>query len=95
MDNQIAVFEQKKIRHVEHNGEIYFSVVDIIEALTDSPNPNNYWVKLKSRESQLVTICHRLKMKAPYGGQRETDCTNTEGGASYYPFRLVSQSRAF
>ena len=79
MDKQIAVFEQKQIRQVEHNGEIHFSVVDIIEVLTDSPNPNNYWVKLKSRDNQLVTICHRLKMKASDGRQRETDCANTEG----------------
>ncbi len=79
MSNEIAVFEQKRIRQTEHNGETYFSVVDIIDALTDSPNPNNYWVKLKSRENQLVTVCHRLKMKAADGRQRETDCTNTEG----------------
>ena len=79
MDNQIAVFEQKKIRHIEHEGEMYFSVVDVIEALTDSPNPNNYWAKLKSREEQLVTVCHRLKMAATDGRQRMTDCANTEG----------------
>ncbi len=79
MNNQIAVFEQKKIRHIEHEGEMYFSVVDIIEALTDSPNPNNYWAKLKSRGEQLVTVCHRLKMAATDGRQRVTDCANTVG----------------
>ena len=77
--NQIAVFEQKKIRHVEHNGDMYFSVVDVIEALTDSPNPRNYWSMLKKRENQLYTICVPLKMEASDGRQRETDCTNTEG----------------
>ena len=79
MNNQIAVFEQKKIRHIEHEGEMYFSVVNVIEALTDSPNPNNYWAKLKSCEEQLVTVCHRLKMAATDGRQRVTDCANTEG----------------
>jgi DNA-damage-inducible protein D len=79
MDNQIAVFEQKNIRRIEYNGEMYFSVIDIIDALTDSVNPNNYWTKLKSREEQLVTICHRLKLKAHDGRMRETDCANTEG----------------
>jgi DNA-damage-inducible protein D len=47
MDNQIAVFEQKTIRHIQHNGETYYSVIDIIEALTDSKNPNRYWTDLK------------------------------------------------
>ena len=42
MNNQIAVFEEKKIRHIEHEDEMYFSVVDVIEALTDLPNPRNY-----------------------------------------------------
>ena len=79
MDNQIAVFEQKKMRQIEHNGEMYFSVIDIIEALTDSPNPRNYWSMLKKRDEQLYTVCVQLKMKAPDGRLRETDCANTEG----------------
>lgn len=79
MNQEIAVFEQKKIRHIEHNGEAHFSVVDIIEALTDSPNPRNYWSMLKKRETQLYTICVQLKMEAPDGKQRLTDTTNTEG----------------
>lgn len=84
MSNEIAVFEQKRIRHIEHNGEMYFSVVDVIEALTDSPNPRNYWSMLKKRETQLYTLCVQLKMKANDGRQRETDCTHTEG-----VFRLI------
>ena len=79
MDNQIAVFEQKKIRHIEYNGETYFSVVDVIEALSDSANPRNYWSMLKKRDPQLYTICVQLKMQASDGRQRETDCANTEG----------------
>jgi DNA-damage-inducible protein D len=79
MNNEIAVFEQKRIHQKEHNGETYFSVVDIIDALTDSPNPRNYWSMLKKREEQLYTICVQLKLEAPDGKQRLTDCTNTEG----------------
>ena len=79
MSNQIAVFEQKRIRHIEHEGEMYFSIVDVIEALTDSLNPRNYWSMLKKREEQLYTNCVQLKLLASDGRQRETDCANTEG----------------
>ena len=57
MDNQLTVFEQKNIRQIEHNGEMYFSIIDIIEVLTDSANPNVYWSALKKREPHLFTIC--------------------------------------
>jgi DNA-damage-inducible protein D len=79
MDNQLAVFENKPIRHVEHNGKTYFSLVDIIEILTDSPNPRNYWSMLKKKETQLYTISVQLKMMASDGKMRETDCADTEG----------------
>jgi DNA-damage-inducible protein D len=79
MENQLAVFEQKPIRRVEFNGETYFSIVDIIEILTDSVSPRKYWTKLKERENQLETICLQFKMKADDGKQRLTDCANTEG----------------
>ena len=79
MENQLAVFEQKTIRQTDYNGEIYFSVIDIIEVLTGSLNPRKYWTKLKQRDSQVETICLHLKMKAEDGRQRLTDCANTEG----------------
>ena len=79
MTNELAVFEQKEIRRVEHEGEMYFSIIDIIEVLTDSVSPRKYWTKLKERESQLETICLRFKMTAEDGKQRLTDCANTEG----------------
>jgi DNA-damage-inducible protein D len=79
MNNQLAVFEQKEIRQIEHNGEIWFSIIDIIEVLTGSPAPRQYWNILKKRENQLSTICLQLKMTATDGRQRLTDCANTEG----------------
>jgi DNA-damage-inducible protein D len=79
MDNQLAIFEQKAIRSVEHEGEMYFSIVDIIEVLTDSPNPRVYWGVLKKRENQLFTICKQLKMKANDGKNYKTDAANVEG----------------
>jgi DNA-damage-inducible protein D len=47
MGNQITVFEGRKIRQIEQGGVIYFSVVDIIEILADSPSPRQYWNVLK------------------------------------------------
>lgn len=67
------------IRRVEHEGEWYFSVIDIIGVLTDSVVPRNYWATLKKREPQLLTNCQQLKIVSTDGKQRLTDCANTEG----------------
>ena len=79
MEKELKVFEQKTIRHQEYKGEMYFSIVDIIEVLTESSNPRDYWKKLKKRESQLGTDCPQLKLKAADGKFYKTDCANTEG----------------
>jgi DNA-damage-inducible protein D len=79
MAHELVNFEKTPIRKVWYNEEWYFSVVDIIEILTDSPKPRVYWGVLKGRESQLFTICKQLKMKATDGRSRLTDCANTEG----------------
>ena len=74
MDNndKIQIFEDKKIRTAwnEETEEWYFSVVDVVGVLTDSPNPNNYWKILKKRlkdeENESVTTkCNQLKLKSP------------------------------
>ena len=80
--NAMSVFEGKKIRKVWHNEEWYFSVIDVVESLTDSSNPRNYWHMLKIRELEsgveLSTICVQLKLPASDGKNYETDCANTE-----------------
>jgi DNA-damage-inducible protein D len=76
---KLTVFEQKEIRQIEHNGEIWFSIIDIIEVLADSTNAQSYWGKLKEREPQLLTICQKFKFLASDGKMRATDCANTEG----------------
>ncbi len=81
---QIALFKGKKIRKTLFNNEWWFSVVDVIEVLTDSADANDYWYRLKVRvkgedEFQLSTICRQLKLLAPDGKMRETDCADTEG----------------
>jgi DNA-damage-inducible protein D len=80
MENQgIIPFEESAIRRILHNGDMFFSVVDVIGVLTDSIEPRNYWATLKKREPQLLTVCQQLKMQATDGKQRLTDCANTEG----------------
>src|SRR3990172_8883456 len=80
---KIALFKGKEIRKSLHNGEWSFSVVDVCEALTDSLDAGAYWRKLKQRlteeGSEVVTFCHGLKLPAPDGKMRETDCADTEG----------------
>ena len=85
MENtKIALFKGKGIRKTLYNNEWWFSVVDVIAALTDSDNPRDYWYKMKSRvkdedEVELSTFCRQLKLLAPDGKMRETDCADTEG----------------
>jgi prophage antirepressor-like protein len=79
-----VIFNQKQIRRIwDEKQELwYFSVIDVVEALTNSVDSNAYWRKLKQRlneeGSETVTKCHGLKMKAVDGKMRETDCANTE-----------------
>lgn len=78
----LVVFQDKKIKRIWYNEDWYYSVVDIIQALTDSSNSRNYWNMLKNRELEndidLYTICVQLKMRALDGKMRQTDCANTE-----------------
>jgi len=64
--NKLVAFQDKKIRRVLHDGEWYFSVIDIVQVLTDSDNPRNYWSMLKRREAdtgiELSTNCVQLKL---------------------------------
>ncbi|MFH1255469.1 MAG: Bro-N domain-containing protein [bacterium] len=87
-ETHLAIFKGIKIRKTIFNKEWYFSVVDVCGVLTDSPDAGAYWRKLKQRlieeGSEVVTFCHGLKIIAPDGKMRETDCANTEG-----MFRIV------
>jgi len=83
-NNQIAIFRGRKIRKTIYQNEWWFSVVDIIEALTDSAKPSIYWSAMKARVKnedgiQLFTICRQLKLISSDGKYYETDCANTEG----------------
>lgn len=83
-ENEIKIFEEKKVRTLWDTGQEkwYFSIVDVVAVLTDSPNPQVYWRVLKKRlkdeGNETVTNCNALKMVAPDGKMRMTDVADTE-----------------
>ncbi len=80
----VKLFEQKNVRSVwdDSKEKWYFSIVDVVGILSDSPNPNNYWKVLKNRlkkeGSQLVTDCNQLKMLSSDGKYYKTDVADAE-----------------
>lgn len=83
-ETAIRLFNEKQIRtHWDEEQEKwFFSIVDVVGVLTESPNPNNYWKVLKHRltkeGSELVTICNQLKMQSTDGKYYKTDVADTE-----------------
>ncbi len=83
-ENEIKVFEEKKVRTIwdAEQEKWYLAIVDVIAALTNSPNPQVYWRVLKKRlkdeGNETVTNCNALKMEAPDGKMRMTDVADTE-----------------
>lgn len=66
-NKELVLFENNKIRRKEYNDEWYYSIVDIIEILTESKNANDYWYRLKKRmtneeNSEVSTNCRKLKI---------------------------------
>ena len=88
--NEIQLFDGKQVRYVwdEEQEKYFFSVVDVIQVLTDSLDAAAYWRKLKQRlkeeGNETVTNCHTLKLPAPDGKLRLTDVADTE-----QVFRLI------
>ena len=82
--HQIQLFENKKVRSIwdEEQEKWYFAIVDVIEVLTDSANPQTYWRVLKNRlkkeGNETVTNCNALKMPAADGKSRLTDVADTQ-----------------
>ena len=82
---QIQLFENAKIRVVwdDEAEKYYFSVVDVVGALTESVDGRKYWNKLKQRlkeeGSESVTNCHQLKLPAADGKKYLTDVTDLDG----------------
>jgi len=85
-EEALVAFEDHKIRrHYDEGTETwYFSVIDVVGALSDSSNPRDYWFRMKVRVKtddgfELSTICRQLKLKASDGKMRETDCSDVKG----------------
>ncbi len=82
--NEIILFESQKVRTLwdEKSEKWFFSIVDVVSVLTDSPNPRKYWSVLKNRlkaeGSQLTTNCSQLKMQSADGKNYLTDIADTE-----------------
>ncbi|MFQ5474976.1 MAG: Bro-N domain-containing protein [Candidatus Nanoarchaeia archaeon] len=79
--NKLVVFQDNKIRRIWHDDEWYFSVVDVVAVLTDSPTPRQYWGKVKDREFtafELSPIWVQLKLPSSDRKSYATDCANTE-----------------
>lgn len=85
MNNNLALFEEKEIRRNYQEGKWYFSVVDVVFALTGSKNPRRYWSDLKIKLSdegydiQLYDFIVQLKLESTDGKKYKTDCADTEG----------------
>ena len=88
--NSLQPFEGQEIRKLWHDEQWYFSIVDVIEVLTDTPSPSQYWGKIKSRDKQLLPTWLKLKLLAPDGKMRPTDCANTDG-----IFRIIMSVPSF
>ncbi len=78
--SNIKLFEDKQVRSHwdEHKQQWYFSIIDVVEVLTNSANPRDYWFKMKMRVKtedglELSTICRQFKLQATDGKMRETD----------------------
>ena len=82
MGNKLALFEEKEIRKTWQNNKWYFSIEDVVYALTDSKDPKQYINKLRKRDEYLnqgwVQIVHTLKMQTK-GGMQKINCADTEG----------------
>lgn len=88
-NKELVLFENNKIRRKKYHDEWFYSIVDIVEILTESKDPQAYWRKLKQRlkeeGNESVTTCHKLKLVSKKDGKRyKNDCANREN-----IFRLI------
>ncbi len=89
VQGKMIVFGAKQIRRIWHDEQWFFSVVDIIAALTDSDNPRDYWYRMKQREKEasgieLSTLCRQLKLTSSDGKSYKTEAVSTESA-----FRII------
>ena len=85
---KIIVFGAKQIRRLWPEEQWYFSIADIVAALTNSDAPSKYWTAMKRREEnasgfQLSTICRQLKLTSTDGKSYKTEAVNTEAASGF------------
>jgi len=89
MEAKLLVFKDKQIRRTMHNSEWWFSIADVVEALTESANVKDYTKKMRKRDPELNanwgTICPPLELIAPDGKKRKTDL----GGFAFGWFMVI------
>jgi hypothetical protein len=76
---KLAIFEGKQIRKIIHDGDWWFSVIDVVAVVSESPTPRQYWGKVKKREFtdlQLSPVWVQLKLESDDGKKYATDCAN-------------------
>jgi DNA-damage-inducible protein D len=78
-NSKLISLNEERIRKIWHDEQWYFSIVDVIDVLTDSNNPSVYWSALKKREIQSFTFCKRLNFERKNGKMYPSDAANTEG----------------
>lgn len=87
-NNKIILFQEKQIRRIWYHEQWHFSVVDIVEVLTDTPNPTDYFKKMRKRDEGLKiyvgTNCPHVDLEGKDGKNRKNLVTNTEGA-----FRII------
>lgn len=83
--SNIQLFQNSQIRSIWDEEELkwYFSVIDVVAVLTDSPDSKDYWYRMKKREKlsgvELSTICRQLKLESSDGKLYKTDCSDAQG----------------
>ncbi|MDD3150411.1 MAG: Bro-N domain-containing protein [Candidatus Gastranaerophilales bacterium] len=82
-ETKIAVFKGRSVRKILYQNEWWFSIIDAVQVLTDTQRPRKYWSDLKKKlikegYSEVSEKIGQLKMPAPDGKMRDTDCANTE-----------------
>ena len=86
MESKIAIFKGKQVRKIIEKNEWWFSLIDVVEVLTDSANPRRYWSDLKRKLSEeegfseLYDRIVQLKMMAPDGKMREAEISKATFG---------------
>ncbi|MFH1412569.1 MAG: BRO family protein [bacterium] len=95
LTTKIAIFQKKGVRKIIHNNEWWFSIIDVIEALTGTERPRKYWNDLKTKlikegYSEVSENIGQLEIIAQDGKKRETDCANTETVFRIIQYRALS-----